>query len=293
MLTHLQAVPVKPRRVVVLGAAGFVGDAVCRLMRARGDNVVALGRQEVDLLSAEAAGALGTILHAQDSLVIVAAKAPAKTDADVVDNLRMEAAIDAALARVPVTHVVYVSSDAVYADSDGPLRENSSAQPASLHGVMHLAREVMLANAFGGALCILRPTLIYGNRDPHNGYGPNRFRRLAERGQEIVLFGEGEERRDHVLIDDVAEIIVNVLDRRSVGTLNVATGVVTSFRAIAEMIAGQYTPRPTIRGTPRTGPMPHNGYRAFGIEACSTAFPDFRYATLAEGVGRMRGAHPQ
>jgi hypothetical protein len=27
--------------------------------------------------------------------------------------------------------------------------------------------------------------------DPHNGYGPNRFRRLAAAGQEIVLFGEG------------------------------------------------------------------------------------------------------
>jgi nucleoside-diphosphate-sugar epimerase len=40
--------------------------------------------------------------------------------------------------------------------------------------------------------------------DPHNGYGPNRFRRLAAAGQEIVLFGGGEERRDHVLVDDVA-----------------------------------------------------------------------------------------
>jgi nucleoside-diphosphate-sugar epimerase len=37
--------------------------------------------------------------------------------------------------------------------------------------------------------------------DPHNGYGPNRFRRLAAGGEEIVLFGEGEERRDHVQVE--------------------------------------------------------------------------------------------
>jgi UDP-glucose 4-epimerase len=41
----------------------------------------------------------------------------------------------------------------------------------------------------------VRSTLIYGEGDPHNGHGPNRFRRLAAAGQEIVLFGEGEERR--------------------------------------------------------------------------------------------------
>ncbi len=71
---------------------------------------------------------------------------------------------------------------------------------------------------------MLRPTLIYGAADPHNGYGPNRFCRLAAAGEEIVLFGEGEERRDHVAVEDVAEIAFRVLMRRSRGVLNLATG---------------------------------------------------------------------
>src|SRR5256885_1405531 len=87
---------------------------------------------------------------------------------------------------------------------------------------------VIGASAFIGAvkapLAILRPTLLYGAEDPHNGYGPNRFRRLANAGADITLFGEGEERRDHVLIDDLAEIVLRVLKRRSTGTLNIATG---------------------------------------------------------------------
>jgi nucleoside-diphosphate-sugar epimerase len=91
----------------------------------------------------------------------------------------------------------------------------------------------MLKATVKAPLAVVRSTLIYGSGDPHNGYGPNRFRRLADAGQEIVLFGEGEERRDHVLVDDVAEIVCRVIERRSQGTLNIATGEVMSFRAIA------------------------------------------------------------
>jgi len=58
---------------------------------------------------------------------------------------------------------------------------------------------MLLSVAGSIPLAILRPTLVYGAGDPHNGYGPNRFRRLASANQPIVLFGEGEERRPAVL----------------------------------------------------------------------------------------------
>jgi UDP-glucose 4-epimerase len=100
------------------------------------------------------------------------------------------------------------------------------------------------------------------------------------------LFGDGEERRDHVAIEDVAEIVCRVLSRRSQGVLNIATGEVHSFRAIAEMAAA-LAPKPVpIRGTPRSGLMPHNGYRPFDIGLCRAAFPDFRYTPLSEGLRR-------
>ena len=95
---------------------------------------------------------------------------------------------------------------AVYGDEPLPLSEASAAAPGSLHGAMHLARELAFKAELKAPLAVLRPTLIYGAADPHNGYGPNRFRRLANEGTDIVLFGEGEERRDHVAVDDVAEL---------------------------------------------------------------------------------------
>ena len=216
----------------------------------------------------------------------VSALAPCK-DADMlVDNMVLARTLVRALQLAPVAHVVNISSDAVYGDSPEPLTEASPLAPESLHGVMHLARELMFRSTVTAPLVALRPSLLYGAQDPHNGYGPNRFRRLAAQGQAIALFGEGEERRDHVYIDDVAELALRVLLRQSRGALNIATGQVRSFREIAQDVVRIGASASTIHGTPRVGPMPHNGYRAFGIAACQRAFPDFAYTPLEEGLRR-------
>ena len=284
MLKHLCPSPLFPSRAVIVGAGGFVGAATEARLIERGIEVIAITRQDIDLLSDGAAGQLASILRDTDTLVFIAAQAPVKNNAMLIDNLRMAATVCTAISSIQVGHVIYVSSDAVYADSDRPLNETSCAHPASLHGVMHLAREVMLAEVCKEQLCILRPTLIYGANDPHNGYGPNRFRRLAQRGEEIALFGAGEEQRDHVYVDDVAEIILRCVVLKSQGILNIATGTVTSFVAVAKMVASMASHTSAIKTTERSGPMPHRGYRAFDSSATARAFPDFCYTPLELGL---------
>lgn len=284
MLVHTNPDPRKPSRVVVLGGHGFVGAASARLLAARDVPTVSPTRSELDLLAANATGQLRDYLQPDDALLVVAARAPCKDAAMLVDNIRMMQPVCAALETCPLSHVVYISSDAVYRDSAQPLTERSCAEPGTLHGAMHITRELMLQASRRAPFAILRPTLLYGEADPHNGYGPNRFRRLAAAGQDIVLFGEGEERRDHLLVDDLAELVYRVLVHRSEGVLNAATGEVNSFRAIAEQISAMSQSPVKVRGTPRQGPMPHGGYRAFDLADCRQAFPDFRPVRLAEGV---------
>jgi nucleoside-diphosphate-sugar epimerase len=202
----------------------------------------------------------------------------------LIENVRMAETVCAALRGTAISHLVYVSSDAVYRDSPDPITEASCAEPGSPHGAMHLAREVLLRSEFAGPMAILRPTLIYGLHDPHNGYGPNRFRRLASAGADIVLFGDGEERRDHVHVEDVAELLARIVQRRSVGTLNAVSGAVASFREVAELTVEQFSPRVTITSSPRTGPMPHNGYRPFDAAGIKEAFPDFNMTQWRDGM---------
>jgi len=260
-----------------------------RKLSAGGRAILGLGRIELDLLADGAAARLASALQADDALVVVSARAPCKTPAMMLENIRMMASVCEALAERPVAHLVYISSDAVYADGPLPLTEASPAAPTSLHGAMHLAREQMLLTAAGATpLAILRPTLVYGAGDPHNGYGPNRFRRQASRGETIILFGEGEERRDHVDVDDIAEVVRLVLDHRSAGVLNIATGTVASFRDLAEKSVALAARQVAIKSSPRNGPMPHNGYRPFDPAATFQAFPGFRYTAIDAGLARAQ-----
>ena len=284
MLNHQYNMPTKPARVVIIGSAGFVAAAAERRIVAMGVPLLALPRTELNLTTEDAGARLAGLLRPDDALLFVAAKVPVKNDEMLIENLRMGKAVCEALCRTSVNHLVYISSDAVYADSNEPLTECSCAQPNSLHGVMHLAREVMIANAYKGPLCLLRPTLIYGADDPHNGYGPNRFLKSAAAGEDIVLFGEGEERRDHVWVEDVAEIVSRVLFHRSTGILNIATGNVVPFREIAEQVVQMFSRPAQIKGSPRVGLMPHNGYRPFDVAATYEAFADFCYTALRDGL---------
>ncbi|UTW51645.1 NAD-dependent epimerase/dehydratase family protein [bacterium SCSIO 12827] len=287
-LEHTQSHPSQPTRVVVLGAGGFVGRTAADAFATDGTPVLGLGRNDVDLIADRADTVLAEQLRDTDTLIVISAEAPCKDGAMLERNIRMMRSVTGALTQVQPAHVVYVSSDAVYADSAAPLTEASCAEPGSLHGVMHLARELMLKEATKGPLAILRPTLIYGAADPHNGYGPNRFRRLAAAGEDILLFGEGEERRDHVDVRDVAELIRLIAAHRSSGVLNAVTGTVTSFREIAELVVALSETEVGIKGSPRQGPMPHNGYRAFDPSDTLAAFPEFRYTPLADGLAHAQ-----
>jgi nucleoside-diphosphate-sugar epimerase len=284
MLEHLAGGHKLPSRVVVIGAGGFVGSAICARLAADRIELVALTRKELDLLKPDAAKTLQALLRAEDSVVFVSALAPTRTGAMLIDNLRMAEAVCTALAAQPVAHLVYISSDAVYADDANPVTERSYQQPSSLHGVMHLARETMMRATLKTPMAMLRPTLIYGAKDPHNGYGPNRFRRLAAKGEAIGLFGEGEEMRDHVLIDDVAALTALTLRHKSKGALNIATGQSTSFRNVAEAAVALSGAKADIRGTPRQNPITH---RHFDITDGLKAFPEFHYVPLNEGLARV------
>lgn len=284
MLIHELSKVQKPSRVVVLGASGFIGGEIEKRIRDAGITTLALTGDSIDLLSSAASNLLGAILQPTDVLVVASGKVPCKDLTMLHDNLSMIKSVCIALEHQPVAQVVYISSDAVYKDSINPLTEASCAEPASLHGVMHLSREIALRQKFIGLLAIVRPTLVYGLNDPHNSYGPNSFRRLAAQGIDITLFGEGEERRDHVDVQDVAELVLNIIQRRSSGIINAVSGQVVSYRELAEFVANAFLPKVNVLSSMREGKMPHNGYRAFSNQTLRAVLPELKFKCWKEGL---------
>ena len=287
MLSHAQNPPRAPRRVVVLGASGFVGANLVSQLASSATPTLAVSSRDIDLSTPGAGEKLAARLEPDDALVFVSALTPDKGRdiATMMKNLAMAEQVCAALATRPCAHVVYVSSDAVYADDADRVTESSCASPSTYHGLMHLVRERMLSTTLAATktpLAILRPSLLYGRGDTHNGYGPNRFLRTAREARSIALFGNGEEQRDHVFIDDVSRVIERVIRSRSSGVLNVATGRSRTFGDVANIVA-QVVPGAAIESKPRAGAVTH---RSFETQAVGAAFPDFAFTSLEDGLAR-------
>ena len=123
MLQHEHASPRAPQRTVVIGAAGFVGATVMRCLAAAGATAVGVSRGDVDLLAPDAAISLAVLLRDGDAVVAVAAMAPVRDVDMLVDNMRLTRTILTALRAVKPSHIVNISSDAVYADAPLPLTE--------------------------------------------------------------------------------------------------------------------------------------------------------------------------
>jgi UDP-glucose 4-epimerase len=286
MLIHQNAQPGKLNRVAVIGARGFIGAAICSQLEVEGINTIRLTSADVDLASTPAVDRLTDLLKPTDSVVMLAALTPDKGRdiATLMKNLTMMQHVCAALDRMGCNHLVYFSSDAVYDTTIARVAEDTPTSPRDLYGAMHYTREVMGRGLAKAPILILRPTLVYGADDTHNAYGPNRFRRAAQDEGKISLFGGGEETRDHIHVEDVATLVVLCLLCKSTGVLNVATGRSTSFKELAQLVAGQFGTPVEIVETARANPITHRNYDVTNL---IKAFPDFHFIALEEGLARV------
>lgn len=286
MIRHRHLAPLRPSRVVVLGASGFVGKALVEELARLDIETVPLSSKDIDLCQPESTAALRRLLRQEDVVVLVSAITPdkGKDAATLMRNLAMGQHVSAALEEPICSHVVYVSSDAVYDDAASLIRETSCCSPTIFHGLMHVARERMLAHAVQKSripLLVVRPCAMYGAGDTHRSYGPNRFVQTALTDHAITLFGRGEEKRDHLYIKDLSRVVALGVLHGSQGMLNVATGVSTSFFDVATLVAGLCEQPVQIECQPRSSPVTH---RHFDTTAVIRAFPAFRFTSLQEGL---------
>lgn len=271
------------KRVIVFGAAGFVGSHIIRNLPDDVYQVIPLSRKDCDFSNASCRPVIESLVKDGDIAVCAAAKAPAKNLDMLVENIAIISNIAEALKRRQLSYVLNIGSDAIYADSMDKLDESSLIAPLSAHGIMHGMREYILEKTLKAPVGHLRPTLIYGEDDPHNGYGPNSFIRAAHANRKIELFGNGEEQRDHIFVGDVAKLAVAMIERKTNHAVNAVTGKTISFMEIAELIqkSGQGV---EIHKKPRSGPMPHNGYRAFSNAGALAVCPGMQYQEMDDYI---------
>jgi UDP-glucose 4-epimerase len=279
-------------RMLVTGGAGFVGSHVVEAYLAAGHDV-----QVVDNLATgrRANVAVGARLHEVDihgrELEAIfetfrpeivnhhAAQASVKlSTGDPVHDLEVNGGGTARIAQLcanqGVRKLIYSSSGGtVYGNPERlPIDETHPLAPVSPYGLSKLVGELYIGLAHRSAgldFTILRYSNAYGPRqDPHGEAGVVAiFTGKMLAGEQCVIDGDGEQRKDYVYVGDIARANVLALDRGSGGTFNIGTGEGTSVNAIFQSLRA--ATGSTVE--PRHGPPRPGDVRDFWLDASLAA----------------------
>lgn len=149
---------------------------------------------------------------------------------------------------VNVDQFLMPSSAAVYGDlAVLPLTEELSGKPSSFYGLTKLTAEGYLRiyqEAFGLHTVCFRYANVYGPRQGDGGEGGviSIFNRLIVEGQPLTVYGDGEQTRDFIYVDDVVEANIKAMGNlKCSGIYNVSTNtgtsvneLITKFRTISD-----------------------------------------------------------
>jgi UDP-glucose 4-epimerase len=273
------------KKIIILGAGGFIGKALSNYLKIKKN--LCLGKKNCNLKLKKSRKILKKIVKKNSTIIFISAIAPCKNLNDFNNNILMLGNFILSTNRNYIKKIIYLSSDAVYKDTKELINEESITEPSSLHGLMHLTREKILKNYYHNKLVIIRPTSVYGADDTHNSYGPNQFSRLAKNKKNIVLFGNGEEVRDHVYIDDLLSIINHALRSSSPKIYNAVSGQSLSFFNLAKKINRIFNNKKIIMKVPRKGPIPHLGLRCFSLKKIKKNYPNYKPTNLNNGLKHL------
>lgn len=279
-------------RTVVLGASGFVGKALMAHLESLGVEAHGFTSKTLDLTDAAALSALDDLAGPETTLIVCSGITPDKgRTLDALDaNVKMALNLGRYLEGHPFQRVVFLSSDALYPGSVEVVDEGTPPDPLDTYALAKYTAERILmiaCNAANIPLLILRPTGIFGAEDTHNSYGPNRFISQILNDGKVNMFGPGDDERDHVFVEDVAKLTVELAAAGAIGVVNVATGESRTFASVVALLQG-CSPRPfEVVNLPRSGGPSRRQYDVTRLRAL---LPGFQFEPFEEALRRTAGA---
>jgi len=265
---------------LVTGGAGFIGSHVVDRLLIRGHRVdivdnLSTGRRALANPSARlhvadirSSRLLAVLAEARPEVVIHLA-AQVDVRRSVVDPV-FDASVNVVgtlnlldcCRRVGVRRFVFASSGgAIYGDCETvPTPETQPARPASPYGAAKLAAEHYIAawgNLTGATAMALRYANVYGPRQSPLGEA-GVVAIFADRliaGWPCVINGDGEQTRDYVYAEDVAEATVLAATApQAAGAVNIGTGVEATVNDIYRRLAREAGATvPAHHGPPKAG----------------------------------------
>lgn len=274
-------------KALVTGGAGFLGSHLVERLLAEGHEVrvfdhrlagKGLSREmlrRVEAIESDITNAAAVDTSAANCDAIFHCAAVVGVDAYTTRPVRTMEVEEAGLRNVcaaaiarDVKHVIYASSSAVYgqAGGDKPLSEDIQVAPVSNYGIAKRFNELYLDAQFaehGLKSASVRIFNIYGPGQDERLVIP-RFVRQSLENQPIVIYGDGQQTRDFVYVDDVVDVALSCVERiEGCEVVNACSGRETTVKVLAEKIV-------TLTGSQSLVSLrePPAGRNAFEVARC-------------------------
>jgi nucleoside-diphosphate-sugar epimerase len=248
-------------RIVITGVAGFIGSNLAGRLLAEDHEVIGIDNLAYGLREQIPVGVkfceldirdpqLWELLRPGDVVFHLAAKnciSDCQDDPVETASINVTGTVNVfeASRRAGAAKVVYAESSALYEGSDMLPTPESEARPQSFYAVSKLAG-MAFAEAFRRyhrmRMTALRYFCVYGPRQDYRRAIPpvmSAFIIRLMRGEQPIIYGTGEKRRDFIHVDDVNDFHLRCIsDSRTDGRVfNLGSGVSYSVKEIYQQVA--------------------------------------------------------
>lgn len=253
------APPTPAEAVLVTGAAGWVGQALCQALLDRGQAVTPCARMPARLAGGRLATlAVGDIAQATDwraalegcaAVVHLAARVHAPAAPDAAEwhlhrriNTEATLALAQQAAQAGVRRFVFVSSLKVHGDTTAPgqpARPDDAVDPVDPYGRSKWEAEQglrALSQPSGMEVVVVRPPLVYG---PGVRANMGALLRAVDRGLPLPLGAVRNNRRSLLALDNLVDLLLRCLDHPAAagGTFLASDGEDMSTAELLEAVA--------------------------------------------------------